>query len=151
LGDPDEGIGEVDSCLGGDGGGSAPVNGQVVHNDPFGRLSRSDRAACDQAVSGMSHEVDEGVLMTVGPFTSPSPCSIQGRSPRMPEHAEGPLSDDEFRVFIELLRRFCAPDLDQFELWRLGASYGKVSITISRKPAAGVSPETYDELTFPPD
>ena len=43
------------SSTGGDGGGSAPVDGQVVQDDPCGGLFRVDRAACGQAVSGLSY------------------------------------------------------------------------------------------------
>ena len=57
-----------------------------------------------------------------------------------------PLSDLEFEQLRGLLRRYCAWNLDQWDLWRTGTPYGPVYITISRKPEDGAAPDSYDSL-----
>ena len=48
--------------------------------------------------------------------------------------ATGPLSDDEAEVFRQLLIRYCAFELDQFDLWRTTGPNGPAYITIARYP-----------------
>ena len=57
-----------------------------------------------------------------------------------------PLSEDEHEQLRHLLRRFCAWDLDQWEMWRTGTPYGPVYITITRRPEDGATPEASDSL-----
>ena len=57
-----------------------------------------------------------------------------------------PLGDDEWEIFRDLLRRYCAANLDQWDMWRTETKFGTVYITISRKPEAGASTEAYDRI-----
>tara|TARA_R110002072_G_scaffold166852_1_gene320218 strand:+ start:362 stop:556 length:195 start_codon:yes stop_codon:yes gene_type:complete len=48
------------------------------------------------------------------------------------------LTDDEFALLLDLLRRFSATDLDQFDHWRLKNARGDlIYIEVSRKPSHG--------------
>ena len=58
-----------------------------------------------------------------------------------------PLSDEEHRLFLALLRRFGEADLDQYEHWRFGTRFGEVFVTIARAPAPGATPDAYIDLT----
>ena len=58
----------------------------------------------------------------------------------------GRLADEEFRLFRELLKRYCEHDLDQWETWRTETAYGTVYILLSRAPLPGSDPETYDQF-----
>lgn len=48
---------------------------------------------------------------------------------------DDPLSDDDFKRLLELLRRFCEADLDQYDHWRLQTDHGAVYVDISRRPS----------------
>nr|WP_062331317.1 hypothetical protein [Herbidospora sakaeratensis] len=61
----------------------------------------------------------------------------------------GSLSDEEFDVLNGLLHRLSEHDLDQFLLWKLRTTYGKVYISITRGHWFGSSDEAYDELPPP--
>jgi hypothetical protein len=63
-----------------------------------------------------------------------------------PPPLPGPLSDAEREAFIDLLRRFCEYELDQWEHWRCRTSYGNVYIDISRKLPEGHPEAAYDEI-----
>ncbi|WP_062433600.1 hypothetical protein [Herbidospora daliensis] len=58
----------------------------------------------------------------------------------------GSLSDEEFDTLNGLLRRLSEYDLDQFLLWKLQTTYGRVYISITRDHWPGSSDETYNEL-----
>ncbi|QKV94257.1 hypothetical protein HUT19_22925 [Streptomyces sp. NA02950] len=56
---------------------------------------------------------------------------------------DGPLSDGEFELFLGLLKRFCADELDQWEAWRTPTPYGTVYVNISRGLPPGDEPGMY--------
>jgi hypothetical protein len=65
----------------------------------------------------------------------------------MPESAvPQQLSDEEFKQFRGLLRRYCAWNLDQWDTWRTHTRYGPVYISISRKPLDGARPDSYESV-----
>ena len=45
------------------------------------------------------------------------------------------LTDDEFKLLLELFQRFCEFDLDQFDHWKLKTDHGDIFVDISRKPS----------------
>ncbi|MEQ7009151.1 hypothetical protein ABN028_23505 [Actinopolymorpha sp. B17G11] len=63
--------------------------------------------------------------------------------------SDGGLSEAEHRELLALLHRYCSYDLDQWEAWRMQTDHGEVYIHISRHPAPGSSPQSYDELPSP--
>ncbi|MFG2245773.1 hypothetical protein [Spirillospora sp. NPDC048823] len=63
----------------------------------------------------------------------------------MSEDHAGALSDQDFHILVNLLRRFCEYELDQFELWRLTTTYGENYINIGRVPV-GASHDAYSDL-----
>jgi hypothetical protein len=58
----------------------------------------------------------------------------------------GPLSDAERDTFVDLLRRVCEYELDQWENWRYRTSYGNVYINFSRDLPQGHPEAAYDEI-----
>jgi hypothetical protein len=58
----------------------------------------------------------------------------------------GPLSDAELASFVDLLRRFCEYELDQWQNWRYGTSHSSVYINISRKIPEGHPEAAYGEI-----
>ena len=49
-----------------------------------------------------------------------------------------PLGDNELRILAELLARFAANHLDQWEVWRLHLAGGDVDVTLG--PASDTDP-----------
>ncbi|MEU9709207.1 MULTISPECIES: hypothetical protein [unclassified Streptomyces] len=49
----------------------------------------------------------------------------------------GPLSDGEVGQLLDLLRRYCAHDLDQWEALRTDTPYGPVYVQMSRSLPPG--------------
>jgi len=60
--------------------------------------------------------------------------------------AEEKLNHEELVQLRSLLRRYCAFDLDQWDLWKTDTPFGPVFIDIARLPRAGISPEMYGSL-----
>ncbi|GGX74039.1 hypothetical protein GCM10010358_30520 [Streptomyces minutiscleroticus] len=56
---------------------------------------------------------------------------------------DGPLSDQEFDQFRELLRRYCAHELDQWESLRTSTPYGPVYVLFTRSLPPDTAPEAY--------
>lgn len=58
------------------------------------------------------------------------------------------LSPAEAETFRQLLIRYCATELDQFDLWKTMTPYGPVYITIGRYPNADPqqSPDGWDSI-----
>ncbi|MFF9004151.1 hypothetical protein ACF1GW_08370 [Streptomyces achromogenes] len=54
-----------------------------------------------------------------------------------------PLSDQEFDQFRDLLRRYCAHELDQWESLRTETPYGPVYVLLTRSLPPGTAPEAY--------
>jgi hypothetical protein len=60
-----------------------------------------------------------------------------------PAPPAGPLSDLEFDQFRDLLRRYCAYELDQWENLQTDTSYGPVYVMFARSLPPDTSPEAY--------
>ncbi|MDJ1643471.1 hypothetical protein [Streptomyces pakalii] len=58
----------------------------------------------------------------------------------------GPLSDAEVAQLLDLLRRYCAHDLDQWEALQTDTPYGPVYVQMSRSLPPG---EESDEMFRP--
>ncbi|MER8041883.1 hypothetical protein [Streptomyces sp. NPDC094032] len=56
------------------------------------------------------------------------------------------LSGDEFAQMIDLLRRYCAHDLDQFQARRTDTPYGPVYIFMGRSLPQGWEPSMFWEF-----
>ncbi|MFD9484123.1 hypothetical protein [Streptomyces sp. NPDC059991] len=56
---------------------------------------------------------------------------------------EGPLDDAEFAQFRELLRRYLAHELDQWETLRTDTPYGPAYLFMSRALLPGTTDEMY--------
>ncbi|MEU4999711.1 hypothetical protein [Streptomyces sp. NPDC021622] len=54
-----------------------------------------------------------------------------------------PLSEDELRLFVEYLHRFCKHDVDLFALLEAGDPEAPAFVTITRDPVAGVERSAY--------
>ena len=58
------------------------------------------------------------------------------------------LSDDEFALLLDLVRRFSATDLDQFDHWRLKNAHGDyIYVEVSRAPSHGCE-SSYRDIAF---
>ncbi|MEU1077277.1 MULTISPECIES: hypothetical protein [unclassified Streptomyces] len=55
----------------------------------------------------------------------------------------GPLSDQEFEQFRDLLRRYLAHELDQWELLRSDTPYGTAYLHMTRALPPGTTEEMY--------
>ncbi|MFI1177344.1 hypothetical protein [Streptomyces melanogenes] len=55
----------------------------------------------------------------------------------------GPLDDQEFATFRDLLRRYLAHELDQWELLRTATPYGTAYLHMSRALPPGTTEEMY--------
>jgi hypothetical protein len=60
-----------------------------------------------------------------------------------PAQHDGPLADLEFDQFRDLLRRYCAHELDQWENLQTETPYGPVYVSFSRALPPDTTPETY--------
>jgi hypothetical protein len=56
---------------------------------------------------------------------------------------EGKLNREEFDQLRSLLRRYCAFEFDQWDLWKTETPYGTAFIDVMRVPREGTSPDTY--------
>ncbi|KOT64109.1 hypothetical protein ADK43_06965 [Streptomyces rimosus subsp. rimosus] len=56
------------------------------------------------------------------------------------------MSDAELEQFRELLRRYCAQELDQWEAWQLETPCGPVYVTLSRALPEGTDGSAYRPL-----
>jgi hypothetical protein len=56
---------------------------------------------------------------------------------------DGPLSDQEFDQFRDLLRRYCAHDLDLWESLQTETPHGPVYVLFTRSPQPGMVSEAY--------
>jgi hypothetical protein len=62
----------------------------------------------------------------------------------MDAHVDGrPLSDVDLRTLAELLARYAANHLDQWELWRIQTSYGPVYVNLSVQLPGGATESAY--------
>ena len=57
------------------------------------------------------------------------------------------ISDDEFKQMINLLNRYVATDMDQWEMWSFQSSRNKVYISIQLAPEAVATEANYRDLT----
>jgi hypothetical protein len=53
------------------------------------------------------------------------------------------MTDEEFEQLRSLLRRYCATELDQWELWKTETPYGTAFVDITRVVREGTSLDTY--------
>jgi hypothetical protein len=60
--------------------------------------------------------------------------------------ADEKLTLEESAQFLALLRRYCAYDLDQWELWKTDTPYGTVFISLRRVLEEGTPAEMYDSI-----
>ncbi|MFE2930025.1 hypothetical protein [Streptomyces sp. NPDC059278] len=60
-----------------------------------------------------------------------------------PTQDDGPLSDQEFDQFRDLLRRYCAHELDQWESLQTKTPYGPVYVLFTRSLPPETAPEAY--------
>ncbi|CAD5973560.1 hypothetical protein ACPXCO_07795 [Streptomyces cyaneofuscatus] len=60
-----------------------------------------------------------------------------------PAKPDGPLSKAEFNQFRDLLRRYCAHELDQWENLQTETPYGPVYVLLTRSLPPGTSAEAY--------
>ncbi|MFF7359954.1 hypothetical protein [Streptomyces sp. NPDC008125] len=60
-----------------------------------------------------------------------------------PARPDGPLSDAEFDQFRDLLHRYCAHELDQWESLQAETPHGPVYVLLTRSPLAGTLPDAY--------
>lgn len=58
----------------------------------------------------------------------------------------GRLSADEIETLGNLLRRYCSPELDQWELLRVETPHGDVCVGLSRELPPGHTADVYVEL-----
>jgi hypothetical protein len=65
------------------------------------------------------------------------------------EHDRERLSDEERGQLAHLLHRYCEAELDQFDHWVIGSSWGDVYIDIARKLSPGASPDHYTRVPRP--
>ena len=64
----------------------------------------------------------------------------------MNESNDERLSDEEFTQMVELLRRYAATDLDQFDHWKFDVSNCTIYVDISLKPSHEDTEECYADL-----
>ncbi len=57
------------------------------------------------------------------------------------------LSDEEFTLLVELLRRYSATDLEQFDHWKFDLPNCTVYVEISLKPSHEGFEDSYDDLS----
>lgn len=60
--------------------------------------------------------------------------------------ADGALSDQEYGLFRDLLRRYCAYEVDQWENLYTETAYGPVYVSFSRALPPGAPHEAYREF-----
>ncbi len=60
-----------------------------------------------------------------------------------PARRHGPLSEQEFDQFRDLLRRYCAHDLDLWESLQTETPNGPVYVLFTRSPQLDMVPESY--------
>lgn len=60
-----------------------------------------------------------------------------------PAQHDGPLSDQEFDQLRDLLRRYCAHELDQWESLQTETPYGPVYVHFTRSLPLDTAPEAY--------
>jgi hypothetical protein len=63
---------------------------------------------------------------------------------------EEKLTKGEFDQLRSLLRRYCAFELDQWDLWKTETPYGTAFIDVMRVPREAMSPELYVSLDTNP-
>jgi hypothetical protein len=111
-------------------------------------------ASVDRAVGGGHYLVAQLAVTLPGarsrwavhqPAATPA-AEVQNAHVSKEPSASGPLSDAERDTFVDLLRRVCEYELDQWEHWRYRTSYGNVYIDISRKLPEGHPEAAYDEI-----
>ena len=54
------------------------------------------------------------------------------------------LTDEDFKLMCDLLKKFGEVELDQWVAWRTETRWGTVYITISRAAEPGASDDAYD-------
>lgn len=60
------------------------------------------------------------------------------------------LTADEGSSFLQLLRRYCEFEVDQFDFLRVPTSYGDVYVDFKRQPSTDVPLESYKPLPESP-
>jgi hypothetical protein len=73
----------------------------------------------------------------------PTAGSVHGMEPRV--RPDGPLSVQEFEQFRQLLRRYCAHELDQWESLQTETPYGPAYVLFTRS----LPPDTLSEAYKP--
>lgn len=78
--------------------------------------------------------------------TQPAEHTSNGGHMTGPGVDGGPLSHDDLRELAQLLARYAARDLDQWDNWRIESPHGPVYVQISRKAIPSAQDEAYTTI-----